>query len=88
MNNAYAYSILDTKSKIYNNPHFLINDAVAIRQFGLIVNDKESIISKYPEDFRLYRVGEFDLKTGKIKPEENPVEIAHGLNLKAEVTNA
>jgi len=85
MNNASAYTILDTKSKVYNQPHFLINDAVAIRQFGLVVNDKESIISKYPEDFRLYRVGSFDLSTGKITPEPNPVEIAHGLNLKAEV---
>ncbi|QXP08259.1 MAG: nonstructural protein [Arizlama microvirus] len=85
MNNANAYSILDVKSKIYNNPHFLINDAVAIRQFGIIVNDKESIISKYPEDFRLYRVGTFDMNTGKITSEINPVEIAHGLNLKAEV---
>ncbi|QXP08113.1 MAG: nonstructural protein [Arizlama microvirus] len=84
MNNANAYSILDTKSKIYNNPHFLINDAVAIRQFGLIVNDKESIISKYPEDFRLYRVGTFDMSTGKITSEQNPVEIAHGLNLKSQ----
>jgi len=85
MNDVNAYSILDTKSKIYNNPYFLINDAVAVRQFGLIVNDKESLISKYPEDFRLYRVGKFDMRTGKIITEENPVEIAHGLNLKSEV---
>jgi len=85
MNNCFAYSILDTKSKVYNQPHFLINDAVAIRQFQMVVNDKESIISKYPEDFRLYRVGEFNLTNGKITPEVNPVEIAHGLNLKAEV---
>ncbi|QXP08134.1 MAG: nonstructural protein [Arizlama microvirus] len=84
MNKANAYSILDTKSKIYNNPHFLINDAVAIRQFGIIVNDKQSIISKYPEDFRLYRVGHFDMSTGKIISEDTPVEIAHGLNLKSQ----
>jgi len=84
MNSANAYTILDTKSKIYNQPHFLINDAVAIRQFQLVTQDKDSIISKYPEDFRLYRVGQFDMLTGKIVPEEAPVEIAHGLTFKSQ----
>jgi len=82
MSQVFAYCILDTKAEIYNQPHFLINDAVAIRQFQVVITDPTSILSKYPEDFRLYRVGEFDMSNGKIKSEQAPVEIAHGLTFK------
>lgn len=85
MNSVKAYCVLDVKSKIYNTPMFLINDAVAQRQFEVIVNDGNSIISKFPEDYRLYRVGEFDMLSGLITPEKAPVEIAHGLSFKKEV---
>ncbi|WNK12923.1 MAG: nonstructural protein [Microvirus sp.] len=84
MNKVNAYCILDTKSTIFNQPHFLINDAVALRQFQMIVQDKESMISKYPEDYRLYCVGSFDMLTGTFTPELSPREIAHGLQFKKE----
>jgi len=85
VNSVNAYCILDIKSKIYNSPHFLINDAVAIRQFQIVIMDKESMLSKFPEDYRLYCVGEFDMLSGKIKAETAPREIAHGLQFKSEV---
>jgi len=81
MHKVNAYCILDTKAQIYNTPYFLINDLVATRQFSVVVNDKESMVSKYPEDYRLYKVGSFDMQTGKIESLSMPVEVAHGLNL-------
>lgn len=84
MNNVNAYCVLDVKSKVYNSPHFLINDAVAIRQFQMVIMDKESMLSKFPEDYRLYCVGNFDMLTGQIKPEPAPREVAHGLQFKRE----
>jgi len=85
VNSVNAYCILDIKSKIYNSPHFLINDAVAIRQFQMVIMDKESMLSKFPEDYRLYRVGKFDMLTGNLDQEQAPQEIAHGLQFKTEV---
>lgn len=78
----YAYCVLDKKAKIYHQPHFLINDAVAVRQFSVVVNHEDGMIKKYPEDYALYRVGVFDMTTGIIIPEDYPVEVASGLNLR------
>jgi len=87
MNKAYVYCVLDTKSRVYNLLNFLINDAVALRQFQLRCTDKENMMSRYPEDYRLYRVAEFDMLTGIMVPEVAPLEIAHGLQFsKPEVT--
>lgn len=80
----YAYCILDKKAKIYHQPHFLINDAVAIRQFSVVVNHEEGMVKKFPEDYALYRVGIFDMMTGIIVPENYPVEVASGLNIKTQ----
>lgn len=85
MNKVNAYCILDTKAKVYNSPYFLINDQVAVRQFQLVIKDPESMISKYPEDYRLYKTGTFDMLTGKIESLDVPLEIAHGLTFKNEV---
>jgi len=85
MNSVNAYCVLDVKSRIYNSPHFLINDAVAIRQFQMVILDKESMLSKFPEDYRLYSVGKFDMLTGVFTPEQAPREIAHGLQFKQEI---
>lgn len=84
MNDVSAYCVLDIKAKIYNQPHFLINDAVAIRQFQIVIGDTTSMLSKYPEDYRLYRVASFNMETGIITPEAAPVEIANGINFKKE----
>jgi len=82
VNSVNAYCVLDTKSGVYNQPYFLINDAVAIRQFQAIISNEETMIAKYPEDFRLYCIGAFDMVTGLITPEKAPREIANGITFK------
>lgn len=39
--------------------------------------DQRSLISKYPEDFSLYYLGEFDDKTGKHKVLDTPQHVLH-----------
>lgn len=66
-----CYAILDLKSQTYNQPYFLSGDGVAMRQLHMIANDPESMVSKYPNDYRLFRVGTFNIKTGEIASELN-----------------
>lgn len=84
MNKVNAYCVYDRKSKIYNTPYFLINDQVAMRQFQAVVNDKESMLYKYPEDYQMYKIGEFDMLTGKLEG-MNPVDICTAISMKKEV---
>lgn len=58
------YSIYDTAVRGYNKPVFFANDADAIRS-TLLAKDDEKILSKWPEQFILYRVGYWDDETGE-----------------------
>lgn len=61
-----AYSLLDTKTGAYFPPVFLQADAVALRHVFEYSMDRNSDLSKYPSDFVLYRIGEFDNSVGQL----------------------
>lgn len=60
------YSVYDTKSKTWQNPFYAINDAIAERMIGDAVDDPQTLLSKHPSDFQMYKVGEFDDQEGVI----------------------
>lgn len=75
-----VFSILDIKAKTYCKPFVDTTPASAIRSFGQAVNDPQSQISKFPEDYILYQIGEFSETTGALKPTER-TELAQAHNL-------
>jgi hypothetical protein len=63
-----VYSIFDSAAKAYTSPFFMHNDGLAIRAFQDNVNaEQENNISKHPDHFTLFKIGEFDDVTGEIK---------------------
>jgi hypothetical protein len=63
-----VYSIFDSAAKAYTSPFFMHNDGLAIRAFQDNVNaEQENNISKHPDQFTLFKIGEFDDSTGEIK---------------------
>lgn len=77
-------SVKDTAAQAFGRPIFVPAVAVAIRSFRDEVNRKDSSddLSKHPEDFELYAVGEFDDATGIITIEETPRLLARAKDLK------
>lgn len=74
------YSVLDHTAAIFLNPISFLNDGDAIRWFTSVVNaeDDKSNISKYPEQFTLYRLADYDDKTGTYHPrDEEKNTVAH-----------
>ena len=67
------YSVLDEKSEEYSPPFFAANDRLAERMIMEASKGQGSMLAAYPEDFKLYRIGEFDALTGEIKPEQRPI---------------
>lgn len=65
-----VYSFYDSKAKTYHTPFFLKQDGQAIRAFLDLVNNPQTDIAKYPEDFSLFKLGQFDDETGCIYPDE------------------
>jgi len=62
-----AFSVYDSKAKAFSPPFFQANNALAIRAFTELANDEgRNNVSRFPEDFSLHHIGEFDDSTGKL----------------------
>lgn len=69
-----AYSVYDSKAKAFSAPFFAQNNDIAKRSFTQLANEKgTNNVSRFPEDFSLHHIGEFDDSTGKLVelPHEN-----------------
>lgn len=60
----HVFSILDNKSHLYSPPFLSRHTGEAIRSFTDLVNDERSSVSKYPGDYQLVMLGEFDDEAG------------------------
>ena len=61
------YSLYDKKSKLYGNTFTSVNDGTAIREMQQAVSSEGSIIQKYPSDYALFKISEWDDESGMIK---------------------
>ena len=90
------YAILDHTSQVFLNPLSFINDGDAIRWFTTVVNNSEEAnnINKYPEQFTLFRLADWDDKTGAYKARQNeadkislmPKQLITGIQVQEEQT--
>lgn len=81
------YSIRDAKGEIFNPPFFQQTHGVAERSFKELVNDPKSNLNKYPEDYDLYYLGEYDDITGKMSSKETPEHMIKAVNVKTNSHN-
>lgn len=69
----FVVAIRDRKADVFVAPGFVNNIGICIRDFGESINNEKSFISKYPNDYDLYKIGELDDGTGEIvacRPEQ------------------
>lgn len=66
MNKLRAFSVFDAKAQAFLQPFFFASDGQAVRIFSDCVRDPSHAFGKHPEDYSLFRVGEFDLINGKL----------------------
>lgn len=60
----YVCSVRDRATSSYGNPMCVVAVGAALRGFSDEANRKDSEIGKHPEDYDLYKLGEFDTDTG------------------------
>jgi len=66
VNKLRCFSIHDAKAQAFLTPFFFATDGQAIRVFSDTVRDPNHAFGKHPEDYSLFRIGEFDLSTGRV----------------------
>lgn len=76
-----VYAVLDRKAGVYALPFFCPNDAVAMRHFDAAAYDPQQLMSKYPEDFSLVKLGQYDDEAGIIEGEVQPVHMKTAMRL-------
>jgi len=76
------FSLFDAAASAFSAPFFMQNDGLAIRAFQDNVNAKEeNNISLHPEQFTLFKLAEWDDKTGKFELLDTPLSLALGVEL-------
>lgn len=60
------FSLLDTKAGSYAQPFAETSTINALRGFEVAVNQADSTLSRYPDDFCLMELASFDQQTGEL----------------------
>lgn len=62
------YAVFDLAAQAFLPPFLAPTEAIATRSFAQIACDPKSEISKYPYDYALYSLGEWDDTTAEYAP--------------------
>ncbi len=62
------FAVYDGKAAAFGTPFFLPAVGLAVRAFTDLVADPKTTVSRYPSDFTLFQVGEFDDLKGRVIP--------------------
>lgn len=73
-------SVRDSKTETFNQPFFARTIGEAERSFSELTKDPKSFVSKYPEDYDLYKVGEYDDQTGLLTALDTPQHVSKAIN--------
>lgn len=76
------FSIYDVKANTYSVPFPAANRDLAIRQFAATCTDPGSLLSKFPGDFQLVLVGDYNDSNGSISNQESFENLCNGSTVK------
>lgn len=76
------FVIRDSKGGYFHPPVPHLSHGEAERWFHGLANDGQSTISKYPEDFDLYSLGEYDNVHGKLTLHDAPQHMINAATVK------
>jgi len=76
-----VFSVFDSKASAFLPVFMLRSNGEALRLFQDEVNREGSEFWKHPEDYTLFRVGEFDQETGELVG-SGPVSVATAVTLR------
>ena len=73
------FTVLDQAMERFMEPFFAVTVRDALRGFGDVCVTEGHQFQKFPEDYALYHIGEFNPETGELKPMK-PRKVANATN--------
>jgi len=65
-------AIKDIKAEAFQAPNFVNSEPEAIRSVQSYMMTEQSNFTRFPEDYEIYNLGEFDTITGQLTPLPSP----------------
>lgn len=63
-----VFSVFDVKAGVYSSPVLSINEGTFCRGMqNTLQSDPQMVYNKFPEDYRVCKIGEFDDQTAEVK---------------------
>lgn len=62
----YLFSVLDGKVGSWSRPFCEPTSQAAVRMVISIIRDGDNLLAKFPSDYSLWEVGQFDDETGEV----------------------
>lgn len=62
-----CFSVRDVKADHFGRPFFALTFGEALRSFQMECENPESMLHRFPDDFRLFNVGSFDQADGMLE---------------------
>lgn len=78
------FTVFDSKAEAYMQPFFVQSKGQAIRSFTEAANDSNHQFNKYPADFTLFELGDYDDATSKFNLLETPNAVVMAHEVKAQ----
>lgn len=76
------YALYDSAINAFMTPFFVVNDGAAIRSISDAVNsEQENNLKNHPEQFTLFRLGEYNDKNATVEMEQAPKQVAAAVEL-------
>jgi hypothetical protein len=76
------FSVYDSKASAFSKPFFIETKGLAVRSFEQTVNDEQSALSRFPADFTLFELGDWDPSSGQIAMHKAPVSLGLAVEFK------
>jgi len=67
-----AFAVYDVKAEAYGRPMFIATEGLAVRGFEAACADPKSPFREHPEDYRMFEIGTWDPRTGKLTSLDQP----------------
>lgn len=79
-----VYTVRDNKAEAYLTPFFMRSDGEAKRALIASSEDIKSNFNKYPEDFSLWKLGEYEDTNGSLIPMKTNLCLGNIVDIKSE----
>jgi len=80
--NLKVFTVYDSKAECYLQPFCAVSRGAAIRMFTDSANNEQHQFSKYPADFTLFELGDYDECTAKYTLLPTPVSLGLAIEFK------